>query len=194
MTESFFALVSDYGVWIILASTYLSCLLIPIPSSLMMLAGGALVSVGDLVLWQVLAAAYTGAVLGDQSGFYIGRRAGDLLERFTHGHPKRQALLKRAHKTVAQSGGVGVFFSTWLFAPLGPWVNIAAGAAGLKWLRFTLWDAAGEMIWVSVYIALGFTFATSLSSIADIASNAIGFLTTALIAALLGRWLYKRTK
>ena len=132
MTESFFALITDYGVWIILASTYLSCLLVPIPSSMMMLAGGALVSVGDLVLWQVVLAAYAGAVLGDQSGFAIGQRSSKLLAQFTSDKPKRKALFTKAQKVVDTSGGIGVFFSTWLFAPLGPWVNIAAGAASMR--------------------------------------------------------------
>ncbi|MCT4577321.1 DedA family protein [Donghicola sp.] len=193
MTESFFTLITDYGVWIILASTYLSCLLVPIPSSMMMLAGGALVSVGDLVLWQVVLAAYAGAVLGDQSGFAIGQRSSKLLAQFTSDKPKRKALFTKAQKVVDTSGGIGVFFSTWLFAPLGPWVNIAAGAASMRWLRFTLWDAAGELVWVSIYIGLGYSFATSLSNIAEIASNAIGFVTAALIAFLLGRWLLHRS-
>ena len=41
-------------------------------------------------------------------------------------------------------GGAGVFFSRWLVTPLGPWINLASGAAAYSWLRFTLWDFLGE--------------------------------------------------
>ena len=60
----------------IFVSAFLSCLLVPIPTSLMMLTGGAFAAAGDIALWQVALAAWVGAVLGDQTGFFIGRKGG----------------------------------------------------------------------------------------------------------------------
>lgn len=194
MTELLFGLVTDYGVWVIFASCYLSCLLIPMPSSLMMLASGATAAVGDMVLWQVAAAAFAGAVLGDQSGYRIGRRAGDGLGRLARNSASRQKLLTRAHTTVEEHGGIGVFLSTWLFAPLGPWVNMVAGATGMNWMRFTLWDTLGEAIWVAAYVGLGYAFSTSFSAVGEILSNAIGFVTALAVTVLLGLWLLRKSR
>lgn len=188
MTDTLFALVADYGVWIMAASCFLSCLLIPIPSSLVMLAGGAFVASGDLDGGTALAGAWLGAVFGDQTGFAIGRRFGPYLERFASRRASRQRLYGQASETVRRKGEIGVFFSTWLFAPLGPWVNMVAGATGLTWLRFTLWDAAGEAIWVFGYITLGYSFAGQLTLVSDLTSSISGFLAAAAVAALLG-WL-----
>ncbi len=194
MTETLFTLITNYGVWIIFGSTFLSCMMLPIPSSLMMLAGGALVSVGDLVLIEVASAAYIGASIGDNIGFQIGRQASGTLDWLTRGKPKRQAIMDRARRTVDQNGGIGVFLSRWLFSPLGPWVNLVAGATGLAWPRFAIWDALGEAVWVAVYVGLGMAFATSFVEVSDIIGNAVGFLSAGAVALLMGRWLLKKLR
>jgi membrane protein DedA with SNARE-associated domain len=76
-----------------------------------------------------------------------------------------------------------VFFSTWLVAPLGPWVNVAAGAAGMGALRFTLWDALGEAIWVAIYVGLGYAFAANIGALSSILGNAVASVTALAIAA-----------
>ena len=194
MSDLLFGLVADYGVWVLAASCFLSCLLVPIPTSLLMLAGGGFVAAGDLDGGTAFAGAWMGAMLGDQTGFAIGRRFGPLLERFATKRAARKKLYAKASDTVRRKGEIGVFFSTWLFAPLGPWVNMAAGASGLGWLRFTLWDSAGEAIWVAGYIALGYSFAGQLTLISDLTSSLSGFLAAGAITLLLGWMLLKRIK
>lgn len=183
--DSLFALVSEYGVVTLALSCFLSCLLVPIPSSFLMLAGGAFVASGDLVGWQVVAAAWGGAVAGDQTGYHIGRRNGARLLRLTGTPTRRTQMLNKAQQFIARHGGLGVFFSTWAVAPLGPYVNIIAGAGGLTWRQFTLWDAVGEAIWVTGYTGLGFFFAANLATIAALASNLSGLLAAATVSVLL---------
>lgn len=189
MSETLFALIADYGVYVIFASAFLSCLALPIPTSLMMLSGGAFAASQDLILWQVVLAAYLGAVLGDQAGFFIGRFGGTpLVERIAR-TPGRAAVLTRAHRVVDQYGSIGVFFSTWLTAPLGPWVNFIAGATGLGWARFAIWDILGETIWVSVYVGLGMLFAQNISLVADIVGNVVGLLVAVAVAVVMILWI-----
>lgn len=189
MSETVFALVTSYGVYVIFASAFLSCLALPIPTSLMMLSGGAFVTTGDLTLWQVIAAAYGGAVIGDQAGFAIGRFGGTPLVEKIARTPARHAVLKRAQHMVDQYGGTGVFFSTWLVAPLGPWVNFVAGATGLGWARFALWDVLGEIMWVTIYVGLGMVFASQVSAVADIMGNVVGLLAALAVAGATVLWI-----
>jgi membrane protein DedA with SNARE-associated domain len=189
MTDTIFALVTTWGALVIFASSFLSCLALPIPTSLMMLSGGAFVAAGDLALWQVIAGAWGGAVLGDQTGYLIGRHGGaPLVERIAR-TPARRAVLNRARGLVDKRGGLGVFFSTWLFAPLGPWVNLIAGTTGLSWLRFTLWDVLGETIWVAIYVGLGYGFASQIEAVSDILGNAVGLLAALAVAAAMAIWI-----
>jgi membrane-associated protein len=188
-TELVFTLLSDYGPWVVFASAFLSCLALPIPTSLMMLAGGAFAATGDLVLTNVVSAAFIGAVIGDQTGFAIGRFGGTpALERLAR-NPARKAVLAKAHAFVDRRGGTGVFLSTWAVAPLGPWVNFAAGATGLGWLRFAIWDILGETIWVTLYVGLGFMFASRIEILADLMGNIAGLLAALVVAAGAFMWI-----
>ncbi|MDZ7641532.1 MAG: DedA family protein [Desulfurivibrio sp.] len=189
MSADIFALVSDWGPVLIFASAFLSCLAVPIPTSLMMLAGGAFVASDDLALWHVVVAALTGAILGDQTGYLIGRRGGAPLVTRIARSPKRRAALARARTLVDRWGGPGVFFSTWLFAPLGPWVNFIAGTTALSWRRFSIWDVLGETIWVSVYVTLGVVFASRIEAVADLLGNAVGLLVGLAVAGVMAVWI-----
>lgn len=192
MTETFLALVASWGVSAVAVSAFLSCLLVPIPTALVMLAGGAFAASGDLPLAGVLGAAWLGAVLGDQAGFRIGRHVGPGLERLAARRPGPEASYARARQVVAEHGGYAVFFSTWALAPLGPYVNFAAGAGGLGALRFTLWDAAGEAIWVGFYVLMGHAFADEFVWLAGVLSDAAGFVAAGAAAVGLGIVLLRR--
>ena len=189
LSETVFALVAAWGPLVIFASAFLSCLALPIPTSLMMLTGGAFAAAGDLTLWQVVAAAWIGAVLGDQAGYTIGRFGGaPLVERLARA-PARAAVLARARALVDRRGGIGVFLSTWAVAPLGPWVNFIAGATGLTWVRFTVADVIGEVIWVTLYTGLGQIFASNITLVADAMSDIVGLTVALAVALAAGLWI-----
>lgn len=194
MTEIFFGLVATWGLLVIGASAYFSCLAIPIPTFAVMLAGGAFAAAGDLVLWQVLGVAYLAAIAGDQTGFQLGRWGGRWLDRALATRPNRAALFARAQNVVDRWGSIGVFFSTWAAAPLGPWVNFAAGAARLNVWRFLLWDALGEAIWVMGYVMLGYIFATRLDALTLWVSDWGWLLTTTCLAIAAGYFLIRHPK
>ncbi|EXL07903.1 DedA family protein [Aquamicrobium defluvii] len=192
MSEIAFGLVSAYGVVIILIATYLSCLAVPVPTSFVMLAGGAFAASGDLALVSVVLAALAGAVMGDQSGFHIGRFGGVALATRLESKPQRAAVFGRARRFVDRWGVVGVFFSTWLISPLGPYVNLLAGATGMGWFKFTFWDTLGEAIWVAIYVGLGYGFASHIGQLAELLSNSVAFLTAGAITVLISLLLVRR--
>lgn len=189
MTETIFGLVTQYGVYVIFASAFLSCLALPIPTSLMMLTGGAFVASGDLSFWTVGFAAFVGAVLGDQTGYFLGRTGGSALVDRLARSPARAVVLARAGVLVDQRGGVGVFLSTWALAPLGPWVNFVAGATDLSWRRFTIADVLGETVWVTVYVGLGYLFMDQVSTVAEIMGDVIGLLVSLALVVTTAFWL-----
>lgn len=192
MTEALFGLVSAYGTIVIFASSYASCLGVPVPTAFVMLAGGAFVASGDLQAAYVVGAAWSGAVLGDQTGYRIGRIGGSALARRLENERRRAAVFARARAIVDRWGGLGVFFSTWLVSPLGPYVNLLAGATRMHWGRFTAWDTAGETIWITAYIGLGYAFSSRIGQLAELLGSSITFLTAAAVTVLLGYVLLKR--
>ena len=108
--------------------------------------------------------------------------------------PKRAKTMGKAAAFMEKWGGSSVFFSCWLVAPLGPYVNYVSGLTRFTWLRFALWGIMGEIVWVSLYVGLGYSFADNMGTVAGILGNASGFITAAGVAIALGMWLWKASK
>lgn len=188
MIDAILAAVPVYGLWIVALATFLSCLALPIPSSLVMLTAGAFVASGDLRLVPTAGLAWAGAVAGDQAGYWLARGAAGAATGPGRGG-KAAELLAKARDFLDRRGGWGVFFSRWLVSPLGPYVNLVAGAAGMPWARFTPPGIAGEAIWVTLYVGLGLALSESIQAVAAIAGNLTGFLAAGALAIGLGLWL-----
>lgn len=182
MTEWLLALVPTYGPWMLFAATFLSCMALPIPASILMLAAGGFVAAGDLSLLSTASAALAGAVAGDQAGYWAGRLGGAGLLR---GRDKAGRLV-RATQMMAQKGGLAVYLTRWLFSALGPYVNLAGGAARMPLARFTLWSVLGEGTWVALYVGLGRAFAGNLEAASAQAVSILGFLGAGAVAVGLG--------
>ncbi len=187
--DAVFTIVANYGAAALFAVTLLSCLALPVPASLMMLTGGAFAASGDLVLTTAVLSAYAGALVGDQTGYVIGRSCAGPLERWAEAGRRRTFLLGRARASIDEWGGVGVFLSRWLVSPLGPYVNFASGAGRMHWIRFSVWGAAGEVVWVVLYVGLGYAFAESLPAVAEFAADFNGIIAGGVVAVGLWMWL-----
>jgi len=184
MTDTLAALVLVYGLWLIGGVTFFSCLALPVPASLIMVTGGAFAAAGDISLPAVLAAAYVGANAGDQIGYTIGRRGGTVFAGIMNSRSTGKAMFQRACDFSRNWGKSSVFLSRWLVSPLGPYLNILSGASGMRWLVFTAFAAAGEAIWVSLYVGLGFVFTDRIGMIADLAGTVSGLLAAVALSAL----------
>ncbi|NNK67452.1 MAG: DedA family protein [Rhodobacteraceae bacterium] len=186
MIEALLGLVPIYGLYIVGLATFLSCLAMPIPSSLIMLAAGAFIAAGDFSGPAVAGLALAGAVAGDQVGYAMGRAGSARLDRLKG---KPAAMVRNARYMTERHGVSAVFLSRWLLSPLGPYVNLVTGAARMHWLRFTLSDLAGEAVWITLYLGAGYVFAGQIEAVADIAANFSGTLAAAVVAVGLGLWL-----
>lgn len=194
MTEQILSLAVAYGLPFLALATGMTCLGIPFPSSLLMLAAGSMAASGDFSLPGVFGAALFGAIVGDQIGYVVGRRVGAaVLERLVNKYQAR-GLVEKARGFVRRGGGWSVFFTRWFLSALGPYVNLIAGAMNMPWFRFSLAGVAGEIVWVGLYVGLGAVFSAYILQIADIASNASAFLGATVVMVLLGRYLWSVAK
>jgi len=189
MTDFILGLLPLYGAIALFGILVVSSVGVPGPASLLLLIVGSLVAQGEMTRWQVLAAGISGAVIGDQIGFFAGRLGGRvLLRRVTKivGH----AGVKRAEAFTMRWGGAAVFFSRWLVNPLGPWINLSSGIAGYPWLRFFFWDVVGEIVWVVLFVSLGAIFSDRVQSLTDLLGQLGWVIAGAIAAGFLGWKLF----
>jgi undecaprenyl-diphosphatase len=132
-----------------------------VPGETLVIVGGFYARIGELWLPLVALVAVTGAILGDNLGFWIGRRFGrGFLER--HGRrllvtPERLAAAERYY---TRHGGKTVFLGR--FVPVVRSVGfIVAGVAHMQWRRFLVYDVAGALIWGIGHSVLGYALGAS---------------------------------
>ena len=182
MTDLLLGLIPTYGVWLILVSVTLSCLALPVPSSIMVMVAGGFAAAGDFALWQLVLFAYAGFILGDQIAFWLARRAGESLMARLKSRPKTAAVLGRAEALVARHGLLAVFLSRTIFSPLGPYVGYVSGAFGMGWAPFTMTAIVGALCWCLCYAWLGYTFADQITQIAALISASVGIVIAGAVA------------
>lgn len=186
MTEYLLGLVPQYGIWLLAVGTFFSCLALPVPCSMMMLAAGGFVAAGDLSMSGSIGGALAGAIAGDQTGYFAGRFGGSgLITKLG----SKAAPLAKATELLAKKGGLAVFFTRWLLSALGPYVNLAAGAAHQPWAKFTIWGVLGETVWVVLYVGLGYAFTGNLEAASSMAVELLGFMAAGAVAVGLAIWL-----
>ena len=186
LTETLLASLPSYGLSLLGLVVFASCLGAPLPASIVMMLMGALAAAGDFTLWIVIAVALASAVFGDQLGYMLGWSAGRRLVPIVARNPARRKAIERAQREMDERGNVAVFLTRWLLSPLGPYLNLMAGASGFSWARFTLAGILGETVWVGLYTGLGASFSESVTEIAENSGSISGFLAAGAVAAILG--------
>lgn len=187
MTQDLLDLLPQWGPWLLAASAFLSCMMIPLPTSFLLMTAGALTGTGHLDLPLMILGATLGATAGDIAAFLLARRIGPWLAR---PGTRRAVLMGRARDFIARRGVLAVFLSRWLVTPIAPATNYVAGAAGLPLSLFILASAGGELIWAVLHLIAAHA-ATRMFRDHEQAF-VIAIATGAVLAAILGVWHWRR--
>jgi membrane protein DedA with SNARE-associated domain len=143
---------ATYGYWAVLLFVAIESTGIPFPGETMLLI--AAIAAGTThqlsILW-VIVAAVSGAILGDNLGFWIGREGGfRLLRRYGRYIRLDERKLKLGLYLFRTHGGKVVFFGRFI-AVLRAWAAFLAGTNRMRWPSFLLFNALGGAVWATVY-------------------------------------------
>lgn len=180
-----------YGLPVLFVALLIGAVGIPLPGSLMLLAAGSFIEQGDMSFWQVLALSATGAILGDNAGYALGRWGGRRFERRISRFIGGEKRFKAAEEWLKRREGAGIFLSRWLVTPLAPFINITCGVTGYSWPRFLLYDVLGEALWVVLYVLLGRFFSDRVQEMSDLLGDFVWMIVGLLVVAVLGWRLLK---
>lgn len=188
-------LLDRYGYAAIAVLIILEDFGIPAPGETVLIAGAVYAGAGRLNIAAVAMVAFAAAVVGDNIGYGIGRYGGRALvvrygrylgvterrwsvaERFFNRHGPTIVAVARFVEGLRQLNG------------------LIAGAAGMRWRRFLMFNALGAGLWVGVWAALGYLAGTHITAIYQQAQRYQIYLLAglaALVAAGIARRLLKR--
>jgi membrane protein DedA with SNARE-associated domain len=149
-------LFARYGYAVVFFGVFLENVGVPVPGETMLLAGSALASFGQLSLGWVILVAIAGATMGDNLGFFIGRRGGRVLaERHGWRLGFTKARLAEFDRFFAKHGPRTVFVARFITG-LRVVGAILAGGSEMQWPTFVLYNASGAIVWCTAIAACGY--------------------------------------
>lgn len=184
---------------------FVSCLLetaifigLIVPVGALIAFSAMLASRGVFSAEQIVLVALTGALMGDQLGFAVGRWF------VTSAKPPRGKIsrlwnggLSRADALIRGKGALGVSVARGIpfVRTIMPWF---AGRTGMHWGRFLAFDILGVLFWGLIYIGGGFLAGRGWSQVAAQFGEEVGAAAVfmALVLFLLGSrgWLTRFVK
>jgi membrane protein DedA with SNARE-associated domain len=162
-----------------------------VPSETSVILAGVLASSGDLELVLVILFAAAGAIVGDNTAYWIGRTVGHrLVDRWFKGERRKQ--VDWAHKQVEERGGYLIVIGR--FIPGGRTaVTLSCGMLEMPWRRFIAFDVAAGLVWGTYAAMLGYLGGRTFEE-----NPFRGFLLAFAVALLVAgvieayRWLRRR--
>jgi membrane-associated protein len=150
-----FAISSGLG-YLLPAIIGLESMGIPSPGETALILAAVLASQGKLDIVLVIVIGVASAIIGDNIGYFLGRKVGrDVLEAPGPFHHRRRRLISIGDRFFVKHGPKAVFFGRWIAL-----VRVAAAwLAGINHMRFReffFWNALGGITWGVTFALVGY--------------------------------------
>ena len=185
---------SPWFYLIIFAIAVLDSVLPIVPSETLVIIGGVSAGLGNLWIPLVIVVAATGAFIGDNLSYFIGREASDWVTRRQTRTNKGAARMAKIVEQVHERGGL--LLITARFIPGGRTaLTLSCGVTKQPRRWFISWTAVAAVIWGNYAALLGFIGGKSFEdnhTLAFIIAFVSAFSITLVIELV--RWLLKRAR
>jgi membrane protein DedA with SNARE-associated domain len=185
-------LVAQYGYLAVFAIIGLESFGIPLPGETTLIAAAIYAGATHrLSIVGIILAAIAGAILGDNLGYLIGHQGGyRLLVRYGRYIRFNEPRIKLARYLFMRFGGQVVFFGRFV-AVLRAYAAFLAGTSRMRWRTFLLFNAAGGIVWASVYGTAAYFLGSGIQRISG--PLGIGFAIAGAAAIVAGA-IFVRTE
>lgn len=163
--ETLMLWLDHYGSITLFVLLALGIIALPVPEETLMMIAGALMGSGHLSIPYTILAAMLGSMCGITCSYFIGRTAGHY---FIH---KTAPLLGISEEHLAKAHVWVEKFGKWAltigyFIPgVRHFTGVVVGMTDLGFHEFAIFAYSGAIMWVSLFLSIGFFFGDYWSSI-----------------------------
>jgi membrane-associated protein len=137
-----------------------------LPGDSLLFTIGVVAGAGQLNIFLIMAVLFAACMLGDWSGYLIGRRTGPAIFNRPDSRFFKQEYLQRTQHFYERHGGKTIIYAK--FVPIiRTFAPFVAGVANMRYSRFLIFDIFGGAGWVLSMTTLGYW----LGSIAIVRRN-----------------------
>jgi membrane protein DedA with SNARE-associated domain/rhodanese-related sulfurtransferase len=180
-----------HGYMLVFAWVFVEQAGLPIPSSPLLLAAGALAGMRQMNLGLAVATAAVAAVSSDSMWYELGRHKGvRVLQLLCRISLEPDSCVRRTQVSFGKNGARVLLVSK--FIPgLNAMAAPLAGIIRMGWRRFLLFDALGTLLWVCAFTMIGYAFSGELERVAANAAFMGEWLLFLLVAGFAGYIAWK---
>ncbi|MGE5648496.1 MAG: DedA family protein [Acidobacteriota bacterium] len=125
-----------------------------LPGDSFLFTVGVVAGAAGMNLWIVIPLLMAGAIIGDSTGYFLGRRTGPHIFSRPNSRLFRREDLIRSQKFYEKYGGKTIVYAK--FVPIvRTFAPFLAGVAGMKYSRFLTYSVSGVAGWVFCVTMLG---------------------------------------
>jgi membrane protein DedA with SNARE-associated domain len=146
------SLLATYGYLAVFVFVGVESIGIPVPGETMLVTAAIYAgTTGRLSIFWVIVASAAGAIVGDNIGYVIGRTGGyRLVKRYGRYIRLEQNRLRLGQYLFHKHGSKVVFFGRFI-SVLRIFAAFLAGVNHMHWRRFLIFNAAGGIVWSTLY-------------------------------------------
>ena len=183
-------LIQTYGLWVLFTVVMLECMGIPMPGETALVTAALYAgSTHQISIASVVLVATTAAIIGDNTGYLIGRSIGiRLIVRYGKYVRLNELRLKVGQYLFLRHGGKIVFFGRFV-AILRTYAALLAGANRMSWHHFLIVNAFGGICWASMFGVGAYLFGEQIELMAGVV--ALVFLVAAIGLAIAGIFFFR---
>ncbi len=165
-------LIQTYGYWVIFLGILIECTGFPFPGETVLLIGSIAAAQGHLNIFAVIGLAAVAAIVGDNFGYWIGRKLGRdfLFAKLQKWKIMKAHEIKKAEITFLKYGSSTIFIGR--FTPLlRIYAALLAGVFEVPYALFLGLNIAGGLAWASLMGSLGYTLGKNLELLKSVVIN-----------------------
>ena len=183
--------VSHVGLPLLFALIAVESMGVPLPGETALFAASILAADGRFSIVAVIAIAATAAIVGDNVGYLIGRKAGRrLLEAPGPFERHRRGVIAYGQPFFDRHGPKAVFLGRFV-AGLRITAAWLAGVNHMPWKSFLFWNATGGIAWATAVGLLAYAFGHAAERAIETA-GLVGLVGAVLLG--IGVWIYIRRR
>ena len=178
------SLLATYGYLAVFVFVGVEGIGIPIPGETMLVTAAIYAgTTGRLSIFWVIVASSAGAIVGDNIGYVIGRTGGyRLLKRYGRYIRLDENRLRLGQYLFDKHGSKVVFFGRFV-SVLRIFAAFLAGVNRMHWRRFLIFNAAGGIVWSTIYGIAAFLLGKQLLQLSGRVDLVLAILGVAVIIA-----------
>jgi membrane-associated protein len=137
-----------------------------LPGDSLLVTAGLFAARGDLDIVTLILAVSAAAIVGDATGYWIGKRTGQALYNRPNSFFFRRQHLVKTHAFYEKHGGKTIVIAR--FMPiLRTFAPVVAGAADMTYRKFAVYNIAGGIGWVASMSLTGYFLGQAVPNIEE---------------------------